>query len=948
MQNYREENLASLKSSNPKLHKQVIDHTPVEIGTILPTPTGPTLRFHKPGEKFNFLCDENDVLGAVQQNFPMLKKEESLNKTVCILTGMGLGYRPLAALEMRSDMYRMMVVEPSLDIFCTALTYIDLRPLFSSGKVTFFVGDIDWQEFGETLISAPISVNIFFSNYMVQFDWNKTLYTEAVNKARAYATKAISAKGVFDKCGEQLFRNRIRNMALFREARNVDVLKGAFRGKPAILVSAGPSLDQSMAQLKKAMGRCVIIAVDSAAVPLLNNGIIPDFVTTLDFRDHNSDKLSPHLIKDAPFSLVAVISSSVPTARRLSLNHLFYCFQDNDTQQWMIDALKVQHQMKPAGTVASLSLSFAQMIDADPIIMVGHDFALISDNADHVKGTVFNHNWHQGKNLINVKGVDGNMVKTQDFLLEFKQTFEQIMTQQPCKYINATAAGAHIEGTIVQNFEDVLKNDLMQNINVETIIVSALKKRPGVSLSKFLKTAQYQLQEAKKRLKQVNSILSTNEKIVHFLDKQSVSSSKKITSFAKLPKQVRTHKQNILKARNRLKPFLPIEEVAAKMINEARVVQEIEKANTYFEMITKEAKVIALEMGGYRKGLTVFNEEVGNLVFFLQQEDQFLSDLNSDLPFPANNALALAELYLREMCPVKAINILELIFSKGEKASMDADKSKIFMAIARAQLLNFESAEKWWGTSIAEDNSAIRKELAAQRRKLGAYWIKRLTESKIPRYLEWALRSCQEKEFVLKAKQATWEMTIKWLSQWLETDNNIDLAEKILELWAPICNQTPEWHYWRARCMVKRDDKIAAARYLEKHLLGPNHSQHSNESSYPEWLAFLARLLMETDQFDYGIQKLTQAVSLDPNQAALWEELGDTFFEHEDFASAAVAYEKCFIALPEKVHVLKKFGDCYLKQGFIEAAETAYQTVLQKDPANESAQSALKELKETP
>jgi hypothetical protein len=948
VQNYREKNLSCLKSSNQKLYRQVINHTPEEIGTILSTPTGPTLRFHQPGEKFNFLCDENDVLGAVQQNFPMLKKEENLNKTVCILTGMGLGYRPLAALEIRQDMYRMMVIEPSLDIFCTALTYVDLRPLFMSDKVTFFVGDINWQQFGETLIGVPISVNIFFSNYMVQFDWNKTLYTEAVNKARAYATKAISAKGVFDQCGEQLFKNRIRNMALFREARNVDVLQGAFRGKPAVLVSAGPSLDQSMAQLKKAMGKCVIIAVDSAAVPLLNNGIIPDFVTTLDFRDHNSDKLSPHLIKEAPFSLVAVISSSVPTARRLPLNHLFYCFQDNDTQQWMIDALKVQHQMKPAGTVASLSLSFAQMIGADPIIMVGHDFALISENADHVKGTVFNHNWHQGKNLINVKGVDGKIVKTQDFLLEFKQTFEQIMQQQPCRYINATAAGAHIGGTIVQNFEDVLKNDLMQKINVETIIASALKKRPGVSLFKFLKTAQSQLREAKTRLKQVNSILSTNEKIVNFLDKQSIPSSKKLTSFAKLPKQIQTHKQNILKARNRLKPFLPIEEVAAKMINDARVVQEIEKTSTYFETITKEAKIVALEMGGHQKGLTVFSEEVTRLVSFLEQEDQFLSDLNSDSPFSIKNALALVELYLKEMCPVKAINILELIFSKEEKASLEVDRSQMLMGIAKAQLLDFESAEKWWETDIADNYSEIRKEVEEQRRALGEYWIKRLTESKIARNLEWALRSCQEKEFVLKAKQETWEMAVKWISQWLEKDKNVDLAEIFLELWTPICEETPDWYYWRARCMAEREDKLAASLYLEKHLLGPDHAHHSNESSYPEWLAFLARLLMETDRFDQGLQILTQAVSLDANQAVLWEELGDTFFEHKDFASAAVAYEKCFIALPEKTDVLKKFGDCYLKQGFIEAAETAYQAVLQKDPANESAQSALEKLKETP
>ena len=547
--------------------------------------------------------------------------------------------------------------------------------------------------------------------------------------------------------------------------------------------------------------------------------------------------------------------------------------------------------------------------------------------------------------MINVKGVDGEMVKTRDFLLEFKQTFEQIMQQHPCRYINATAAGAHIEGTIVQDFEDVLKNDLMHKINVNTIVVSALEKRTGVSISKFLKAANYQLREAKARLKQVNSILSTNEKIVRFLDKQLPSLSKKIDSFAKLPKQIQNHKQNIVKARNRLKPFLPIEEVAAKMINEARVVQEIEKPNTYLDALTKDAKAMALEMGGHQKGLMTFSEEVGRLVSFLGQEDRLILDLNSDSPFSIKNALALAELYLQEMCPVKAINILELIFSKEKKLSPDRDKAKMSMGISKAQLLDFESAEKWWQTDIADDNSTIREELGQQRRELGEYWLKRLTESKIPRNLKWALLSCREKEFVLKAKQENWEMTVQWISQWLENDNNVDLSDDFLELWAPICEEIPEWYYWKARCMAERDDKFVASVYLEKHLLGSDHSLHSNESSYPAWLAFLARLLMETDRFDQGIQKLAQAVALDANQAILWEELGDTFFEHDDFASAAVAYENCFIALPEMIHVLKKFGDCYFKRGFIEAAETAYKAVLQKDPVNEPAKSALKRLK---
>ena len=862
----------------------------------------------------------------------MLKKEENLNKTVCIFTGMGLGYRPLAALEIRQDMYRMMVIEPSLDIFCTALTYVDLRPLFLSEKVTFFIGNINWKKFYETLVGFPISVNIFFSNYIVQFDWNNPLYTEASNKARAYATKAISAKGVFDKYGELLFKNRIRNMALFRDARNVDVLKGAFRGKPAILVSAGPSLNQCMEDLKKAAGKCVIIAVDSVVVPLLNNGIIPDFVTTLDFRYHNADKLLPALVKNASFSLVAIISTSVPTARRLPLSHLFWCFQDNDTQSWLTDVLKVNYFMKPVGTVAALSLSFAQMIEADPIILVGHDFALTSKAADHVDGAVFQGSWNTKGKLISVKGIDGKMVQTQDFLLEFKQAFEQIILRHPCNYINASAAGAHIEGTTTKNFKNVLKDDLLSAINVKNIIEASLDKRSTIALSKFIGAANQQLRQAKARLKQVNTILISNEKVKKFIESETPQNSEKIQSLSQLPKQINRQKQNAVKLRTQLKPFFPIEEVAAQMINESKVVQEIEKPENYFETVRKDTKVIDLEMGGHKKGLTIFIDEVGKLISFLTKEDQLISDLNAKGVFSIEKALKLAELYINAMCPVKAKPLLEQILSMEETLESNAKLgiAKVLMGSASAQLHKFFIAKKWWKEAVEFDDGNAEK-VDRQRRGLGEYWARRLEDPEVgpvPRYSSFALSVYQKKDFALKIKEKGWEKCLHAFQTWIEDPNQLKQLERFLNLWEPVREETPEWYYWKARFMAAKDEQIDAITYLRDNLLADE--TYAKEPQYPSWLMFSARLLMETDQFDQGIALLKQAVALDTAQAVLWEELGDTFFEHTDFASAAVAYENCFIALPDRTDVLKKFGDCYLKQGFIEAAENGLSDSSQK------------------
>ena len=98
--------------------------------------------------------------------------------------------------------------------------------------------------------------------------------------------------GTTRKRGEQFFHTRLKNMTMLRHWHRLEALRGSFKNKPAVLVAAGPSLDQSLPLLKEVQDNCVIIAVDSAVTPLTNAGIMPDFVTTLDCQEVNFEKIS--------------------------------------------------------------------------------------------------------------------------------------------------------------------------------------------------------------------------------------------------------------------------------------------------------------------------------------------------------------------------------------------------------------------------------------------------------------------------------------------------------------------------------------------------------------------------------------------------------------------------------------------------------------------------------
>ena len=91
-----------------------------------------------------------------------------------------------------------------------------------------------------------------------------------------------------------------------------------------------------------------------------------------------------------------------------------------------------------------------------------------------------------------------------------------------------------------------------------------------------------------------------------------------------------------------------------------------------------------------------------------------------------------------------------------------------------------------------------------------------------------------------------------------------------------------------------------------------------------------ARVLIHLERYDEGLERLQEAVKLNPTAAVMWEEIGDMLFEGEDYDGAITAYENCCNALPDRRDIFRKIGDCYAASGRLEAAMAAYQTAIKK------------------
>ncbi|MBF0202672.1 MAG: tetratricopeptide repeat protein, partial [Desulfamplus sp.] len=268
----------------------------------------------------------------------------------------------------------------------------------------------------------------------------------------------------------------------------------------------------------------------------------------------------------------------------------------------------------------------------------------------------------------------------------------------------------------------------------------------------------------------------------------------------------------------------------------------------------------------------------------------------------------------------------------------------LLMGRIHAQLLNFKMAFQFWDMAL-ETSPETRESIEAQRLDLAEYWLKRAEEEPTitVKCLKRTLIFCNKKEFLLKVKEKFWQYINNMLMRWVVVEGKFEDAREFLDLLKPLRDSTPEWDYIMGKFHMHKGEKTDALLHIEKAVLHP-FDQDSKPVAYPGWMQDYARVLIENSRFDEGIERLGQAVAMDPNQAALWEEIGDTLFENKDYSTAAVAYEKCYTALPDKIDVLRKFGDCYRCLNHGEAARAAYEAVLEKDPSNEAARSALGKL----
>jgi hypothetical protein len=160
------------------------------------------------------------------------------------------------------------------------------------------------------------------------------------------------------------------------------------RPELAVIVGAGPSLDEALPRLHEIRDRIVLFSAGTALRPLLKNGLVPDFHCELENVPATVDALS-EAGRYGDLSAITLFASATVDPRIPPLfRETIYFFRDSVSSTQI---LGVKH-LPIAGatpTCVNMALSMAAFLGFTDMALVGADCGVRLGGDDHAKDTVY-------------------------------------------------------------------------------------------------------------------------------------------------------------------------------------------------------------------------------------------------------------------------------------------------------------------------------------------------------------------------------------------------------------------------------------------------------------------------------------------------------------------------------------------------------------------------------
>ena len=370
-------------------------------------------------------------------------------RDLVVIAGSGIGWHIQALLD-RPDPPALIVYEPHAELREAlkengpALKTADTDDIVSDekGLVEALGRHLVYSSKRRVALFSPPAYEQVFPDIV---DLARTLVNQSLARSRSDAATRIL------KTGDWL-DNIAENIVFWPTFPDATLLQGALTGSPALVVGAGPSLDQSLDDVAEISERALVLSAASALLPLKKAGISPHVTVALEAKDESRQFEGV----DHSRTLLAAASAGHPNhflkwSGPKSVFHL---------QPWIASWSGMGTALPSGGHVTSAAFSLALLWGCDPVILIGQDLAYTHGRI-HAAGRPGGEDEARDE-TVRVPAIGGGTVQTSPIMLSYLLWYEESassLEKSGCTVYNSTAAGALIPGfehrTLIELREEI-------------------------------------------------------------------------------------------------------------------------------------------------------------------------------------------------------------------------------------------------------------------------------------------------------------------------------------------------------------------------------------------------------------------------------------------------------------------------------------------------------------
>ena len=428
-----------------------------------------TLWIEKEGKKTYLHSKYNPIREAEAIIEEYANVEEN---TTVIFYGTGLGYHIDIFLEKHPNV-NYYIYEPIPEMLYTYLSHKSLKKLPSLNLKNIILADNEEEtrRFFNHIIDKTRDKFIY-----ITLNSHRNIYTEEYNQFIKIFKETLKNKkssiGTNLKFQERWILNSMKNFGEVLNTPNILLeKKGEFKNKPAILVAAGPSLNEEIENIRyiKNNGLAYIFSVGSAINTLVYHDIYPDAATTYDPGKFNHNVFKK--IKEKGIAKIPMIFGS-SVGYETIINYPGDKYHMITSQDTVSNYYLKNKNGKPidmvydAPTIAVVTLQLLYELGFSKIILVGQNLAY-KGKKRHSEGIHYSRDLTDSEieKGIYVKDVYGEEILTNLGFNSMRQQMEEYIKAFPnIEVINTTKGGAYIEGTEFIELETVINKYLKEKV----------------------------------------------------------------------------------------------------------------------------------------------------------------------------------------------------------------------------------------------------------------------------------------------------------------------------------------------------------------------------------------------------------------------------------------------------------------------------------------------------